>query len=161
MALVRFDPYPELTRLSDEMTRMFGRALGDVRGGSPQSWTPALDVIDTPEAIVLKADLPGVSPEDVSIEFHEDTLTLTGERRFTDKVEDGRYHRLERSYGRFSRSLTLPKDVKADEISATFEEGVLEVRVPKAEEVKPRQIRISAGNGTANADTISDQSDAS
>jgi HSP20 family protein len=144
MALVRFDPYPELTRLSDEMTRMFGRALGDVRGGSPQSWTPALDVIDTPEAIVLKADLPGVSPEDVSIEFHEDTLTLTGERRFTDKVEDGRYHRLERSYGRFSRSLTLPKDVKADEISATFEEGVLEVRVPKAEEVKPRRIPVSS-----------------
>ena len=138
--MVRFDPYRELTTLRDEMGRLFSRTFGE----GAAAWTPALDVIDSKEAILLKLDLPGMRPEDVDIEVHEGVLTVKGERRFEEKVEEGQYHRLERSYGHFQRSLTLPKAVKADDITAAFENGVLEVRVPKADEVKPRRITVGA-----------------
>jgi HSP20 family protein len=138
--MVRFDPYRELTSLRDEMGRLFGRTFGE----GTATWTPALDVIDGKDAILLKLDLPGLRSEDVEIEVHEGVLTIKGERRFEEKVEEGQYHRLERSYGQFTRSLTLPKAVKSDEISATFDSGVLEVRVPKADEVKPRRITVGA-----------------
>ncbi|MDX6555537.1 MAG: hypothetical protein QOD86_1732 [Miltoncostaeaceae bacterium] len=138
--MVRFDPYRELTSLRDEMGRLFSRTFGE--GAS--AWTPALDVIESKEAIVLKLDLPGMRADEVDIEVHDGVLTVKGERRFEDTVQEGQFHRLERSYGHFQRSLTLPKAVKADEITATFEDGVLEIRVPKADEVKPRRITVGA-----------------
>ena len=141
-AVVRFDPFRDITSLRDEMNRLFSRTLGE--GASAGSaWTPAVDIFDTAEAIVLKAELPGLTPDDIDIEVDENVLTIKGERRFEDKVEEGRYYRLERAYGQFSRSVTLPQGVKADEISASFDQGVLEVRVPKADEVKPRKISVA------------------
>jgi HSP20 family protein len=138
-AVVRFDPFRDITSLRDEMNRLFSRTLGE--GASAGSaWTPAVDIFDTAEAIVLKAELPGLTPDDIDIEVDDNVLTIKGERRFEDKVEEGRYYRLERAYGQFSRSVTLPQGVKADEISASFDQGVLQVRVPKADEVKPRKI---------------------
>jgi HSP20 family protein len=126
------------------MNRIFSRTLGE--GGGPQVWAPAIDVLEQADAIVVRAELPGLKPEDVDIEVDDNVLTITGERKFEEKVEDGRYYRLERSYGHFSRSLGLPQGVKADEIAASMENGVLEVRVPKAEEVKPRKISVNVGN---------------
>ena len=122
------------------MGRLFGRTFGE--GAS--AWTPALDVIESKEAIVLKLDLPGMKSEQVDIEVHDGVLTVKGERRFEDTVQEGQYYRLERSYGHFQRSVTLPKAIKADEIKATFVDGVLAIRVPKADEVKPRRITVGA-----------------
>jgi HSP20 family protein len=140
--IVRWDPFRDITSLRDEMNRLFSRSLGEPAGG--QMWSPAVDVVEQPDAIVVKAELPGLRPEDIDIEIDDNVLTIRGERRFEDKVEDGRYYRLERSYGRFQRSLGLPQGVKADDISAGFDQGVLEVRVPKADEVKPRKIAVGA-----------------
>lgn len=142
-AVVRWDPYRDITALRDEMNRLFTRSLGESSGGA--AWTPAMDVFDAEDAVVLKAELPGLSPDDVEIEVDDNVLTVKGERRFQDTVEEGRYYRLERAYGQFSRSLTLPQGVKADEITADFDNGVLHVRVPKADEVKPRKIPVGSG----------------
>jgi len=141
-AVVRFDPFRDITTLRDEMNRLFSRTLGE-GAAAGSAWTPAVDIFDTAEAIILKAELPGLSPDDIDIEVDDNVLTIKGERRFEDKVEEGRYYRLERAYGQFSRSVTLPQGVKADEISATFDQGVLQVRVPKADEVKPRKISVA------------------
>ena len=138
--VVRWDPFRDITSLRDEMNRLFNRSLGEPSGA--QSWSPPVDVLEQPDAIVVRAELPGLKPEDIDIEVDENVLTIRGERRFEETVEDGRYYRLERSYGRFQRSLGLPQGVKPDEISADFDQGVLEVRVPKAEEVKPRKITV-------------------
>jgi HSP20 family protein len=146
-ALVRFDPFRDLTTLRDEMNRLFSPSIGEgASGGS--AWTPAWDIFDTAEAIVLRAELPGLSAEDIDIEVDDNVLTLKGERRFEDKVEEGRYYRLERAYGRFQRSVSLPQGVRADDITASFDRGVLTVRVPKAEEVKPRKIAVSTNGST-------------
>lgn len=143
-AVARFDPFRDITTLRDEMNRLFNRTVGDgVSSGS--AWTPAVDIFDTDQAIVLRAELPGLDPDDIEIEVDDNVLSLKGERRFEETVQEGRYYRLERAYGRFQRSVTLPQGVKADEISATFDKGVLSVRVPKAEEVRPRKIAVTAG----------------
>ena len=146
-AVVRWDPYRDITALRDEMNRLFTRSLGDSAGGS--AWTPAMDIFDTQDAVVLKAELPGLTPEDIDIEIDDNVLTVKGERRFEDTVEDGRYYRLERAYGTFSRTVTLPQGVKSEDISADFDNGVLHVRVPKADEVKPRKIAVGAGTQAA------------
>jgi HSP20 family protein len=147
-AVVRFDPFRDITTLRDEMNRLFTRTLGE-GGSAGTAWTPAVDIFDAAEAIVLKAELPGLSPDDIDIEVDDNVLTLKGERRFEEKVEEGRYYRVERAYGSFQRSVTLPQGVKPDEITANFENGVLTVRVPKADEVKPRKIAVGAGNGAS------------
>ncbi|MGD9572775.1 MAG: Hsp20/alpha crystallin family protein [Thermoleophilia bacterium] len=144
-AVVRFDPFRDITSLRDEMNRLFARTVGEGTSAGA-TWTPAVDVFDRDREIVLRAELPGLTPEDIDIEIDEQVLTLTGERRVDDEVEEGRYHRLERAYGRFHRSVTLPQGVKADEIAASFENGVLTVRVPKADEVRPRKIAVAAAD---------------
>jgi len=147
-AVVRFDPFRDITSLRDEMNRLFSRTIGE---GAPagSAWTPAVDIFDASDAIVLKAELPGLSADDIDIEIDDNVLTLKGERRFEDKVEEGRYYRLERAYGQFQRSVTLPQGVKPDEITASFDQGVLTVRVPKADEVKPRKIAVAANGSSA------------
>ncbi len=140
-AVARFDPFRDITTLRDEMNRLFSRTVGDgVSSGS--AWTPAVDIFDTDQAIVLRAELPGLAPEDIDIEIDDNVLSLKGERRFQEEVEEGRYYRLERAYGHFQRNVTLPQGVKAEEISASFDNGVLSVRVPKAEEIRPRKIAV-------------------
>jgi HSP20 family protein len=146
-AVVRFDPFRDITTLRDDMNRLFARTLGDSPAAA-NTWSPAVDIFDTPDAIVLKAELPGIDPADIDIEVDDNVLTLNGERRFEERVEEGRYYRVERAYGRFQRSVTLPQNVKADQISANVDHGVLEVRVPKADEAKPRKIAVQ-GSGAA------------
>jgi len=152
--MVRWDPFRDVTALRDEMNRLFSRTLGDTRGGGgAQTWSPALDVFETADQIVVEVDLPGLKPEDIDIALDDNVLTISGERRFHDKGEQGRFYRLERSYGHFQRSLGLPPGVKQDAISADFERGVLVVRVPKADEVRPRKIAVGAAAASSDGAT--------
>ncbi len=144
MTTVRFDPFRDITSFRNDLNRLFAGALGSPTTGT-QTWAPAVDVFETADAVVLKAELPGLTVDEVNVEVDDNVLTISGERVLRDSVEKGHYYRLERSYGTFSRSLSLPQGIKADEVAARFADGVLEVRVPKADEVKPRKVAIAAG----------------
>ncbi len=151
MAIIRWDPFREMTSMQDQFDRLLRGSLEGRRG--QESWLPAVDVFDTKDAVVLKAELAGMDPDDIEIEVEDNVLTIKGERKFEEKVDDERYYRVERRYGSFSRSIALPQGVKADDIQATYEDGVLEVRVPKAEEEKPKKIAVKAGQKTVEAKT--------
>lgn len=112
-----------------------------------QSWTPAFDVVETEDSIKLKADLAGMDPDDINIELQDSVLTVSGERRFQEEVKDDRYYRIERRYGSFSRSLALPRAVDEDGIKAGYENGLLEVTVPKAAVATPKKITVVVGSG--------------
>jgi HSP20 family protein len=129
-----------------EMNRLFDALLGGEQG-ERSHWTPAMDLVEGDDHFLLKADLPGLSEGDVAIEVRDNTLRVSGERRAEHERREKGWHRVERSFGRFSRSLTLPDGVDASAISATFDKGVLEVRVPKPEERQPRRIEIQSTNG--------------
>jgi HSP20 family protein len=148
--LVRFDPARELTTLQHEVNRLFNTVWGDVPAqagatGERRRWVPAMDLAETADAFVLRTDLPGVAEEDVAIELDGDVLTISGKRESVRTEEGENVHRTERSYGAFQRSLTLPEGVEAEAITASFERGVLEVRIPKPEQKKPRRVEISVG----------------
>ncbi len=144
MAIVRWDPFRDLTQMQSQLTRL----MDQVWGGREETWMPAVDVFDRADAVVLKAELPGMDPDQVHIEVEDNVLTLRGERKFEEKVEDERFYRIERRYGSFQRSLALPQGAKTDEIQAAYQDGVLTVTVPKAEEVKPKRIPIQRGSET-------------
>ena len=139
-SLVRFDPFRDIGAVRDEMDRVLGRAFGERLA---RTWTPALDVLETTDGIVLRAEVPGLKAEDIDVEFDDNVLTISGERRFDEIADEGTYHRVERAYGTFSRSVTLPRGIRSDEVSADVTDGVLTVTVPKADEVKPRKIAVS------------------
>lgn len=143
MSVVRFDPFRDITSFRDDINRLFSRTFGE--GAGTHTWSPAVDVFETEDAVILKAELPGLTTDDVDVEIDDNVLTVSGERTLKDAVHEDRYYRLERSYGKFSRSLTLPQGITADEVTASFTDGVLEVRVPKADEVKPRKVAIATG----------------
>jgi HSP20 family protein len=150
MAIIRWDPFREMTNFEDQVNRLW-RGVAD--GKRQESWLPAVDVFDTKEAVVLKAELAGMKPDDIQIEVEDNVLTIKGERRFAEKVEEDRYYRIERRFGSFQRSLALPQGVKADDIQASYEDGILEVRVPKAEEEQPRKITVTARQTVEAANT--------
>jgi len=146
MALVKWDPFRDLISIQDRMNRMFEQSLSRSRleeGISAAAWTPAVDIYETSDRIVLKAELPGMTNEDIDIQIHESTLTLKGERRFSRDVQEENYLRIERAYGSFQRSFTLPSSVQQGKVCATFRDGVLEVVMPKVEEGKGKRIAIS------------------
>jgi HSP20 family protein len=127
------------------MNRLFSTAFDPQAGGgggAVQRWTPAMDLVETDGEFVLKADLPGLSEEDITIELEDNILTVAGERKAEHETRGEGFYRVERAFGSFSRSLTLPKGVDAESVSAGFDRGVLEVRIPKPEERKPRKIAI-------------------
>ncbi len=145
MAIVRWEPFREMMALEDRLNRLFQRGLGPVREQeSLQAWAPPVDIYENEKEIVLKADLPEVKPEDVDIRMENNILTLRGERRFEKDVKEENYHRVERNYGSFRRTFTLPATVDADNIDARYENGVLRVILPKREEARPKQIRVKA-----------------
>jgi HSP20 family protein len=145
MALVRWDPFRDLTALQTEVNRLFSRASGDVT--DRQSWTPAVDVVETDDAIVLKAELAGMDPADINIEVQDNVLTVSGERRFQEEVKEDKYYRIERRYGSFSRSLALPPTADENKVEAKYDNGLLEITVPKAEIAKPKKITVAVGGG--------------
>ena len=153
MALVRWEPAREISSLQSEMNRLFNTFFDTPttggNGGAVRRWTPSMDLVETDEHFVLRADLPGLSEKDVSIEFEDNVLTGSGERKAEHEEKKEGFYRMERSFGQFRRSLTLPEGVNADAIAATFDRGVLEVRIPKPEERKPRKVAIQVGDSTA------------
>lgn len=150
MAIVRL-PYRDLGGLQERMNRMFDESFRGIAPGPGAeedwalggSWAPAVDIYEQEGNIVLKAEVPGVDPKDVGILVENNVLTLRGERKFDEDVKKESYHRVERSYGTFTRSFTLPNVVDVDKIMAEHKDGVLRVTLPKKEEAKPRQIRIN------------------
>ena len=153
MALIRWEPARELNSLQSEMNRLFNTFFGDApatESGGLRRWVPAMDLLETDDHFVLRADLPGMTESDVKIELEDTVLTVSGERRAEHEDEKEGYHRVERAFGGFSRTLTLPKGVDPEGISASFDKGVLEVRIPKPEERKPRRIEIGV-NGRQQA----------
>jgi len=142
--LVKPEPF------SQEFDRLFSR-LFDVGGtAAPQRWVPPMDLMEAEDHFVLRADLPGLAEEDVAIEVQDGTLTISGERSAEHERREQGWFRVERSFGRFSRSLTLPDGVDADGVSAEFDRGVLTVRIPKPEQRKPRRIEITRTSGNGN-----------
>jgi HSP20 family protein len=149
MTIVRWEPLRELGSLQNEMNRLFNTvfdAPAPGNGGAMRRWMPAMDLIETDEHFVLRADLPGMGQEDIKIELEDGTLTISGERKAEHESKNEGYYRVERAFGGFSRSLTLPKGIDPEGVNAKFDRGVLEVRIPKPEERKPRRIEIS-GSG--------------
>jgi HSP20 family protein len=149
MALIRWEPAREVNSLQSEMNRLFNTFLdtqtgtGGSNGG--RHWIPAMDLVETPEHFILRADLPGLSEDDIDIELEDNVLTISGEREAEHESRQEGYYRVERASGSFRRSLTLPEGVDPDGIEAAFDNGVLEVRIPKPEERKPRKVAISVG----------------
>ncbi len=129
---------------STEFTRLFNTLFDQDQS---QRWMPAMDLVEAEDHFLLRADLPGLGEDDVSIEVNDNALTVSGERRAEHDQRERGWYRLERQFGKFSRSLTLPEGIDADAVSAAFTNGVLEVRIPKPEQRKPRRISIKAANG--------------
>jgi HSP20 family protein len=153
MALIRWEPARELATIQTEMNRLFNTFFEPSNGTNGSSatptrrWIPAMDLVETEEDFVLRADLPGLSEGDVNIELEDNVLTISGERKAEHEERKEGYYRVERASGVFSRTLTLPEGVEPDRVKANFDRGVLEVRIPKPEQRKPRKVTISAGGG--------------
>jgi len=146
MALVRWDPIRELDSLQGDMNRLFDRFFeGRAPNGASRRWIPAMDLVETDDHLVLRGDLPGMTEDDVDIEIKDNVLTVSGERKAESEEKGEGYHRVERAFGSFSRSLTLPQGIDAGKVDAEFENGVLEVRIPKPAQAKPTRVQIGKG----------------
>ncbi|MDX6682192.1 MAG: hypothetical protein QOG94_2231 [Solirubrobacteraceae bacterium] len=152
MAIVRWDPTRELDSLQGEMNRLFssffdtptprGKGNGN---GAQRRWIPSMDLVETQDHFVLKADLPGMGETDVDVELENNVLTISGERKTEHEEQHEGYYRLERATGAFSRSLSLPEGIDAEAVEAAFDNGVLSVRIPKPAQAKPRRVKIGVG----------------
>jgi len=144
--LIRWDPFREMASLQNDMSRLMNGILGAANGnGDTRTWIPPVDVWETADEVVYAFDLPGMSEEDVSVELDEGTLTISGARERTDEVSNDSLYRYERRFGSFSRTIGLPQGVTDDSVRAEYKNGVLEVRVTKPEQPKPRRIQIGGG----------------
>jgi HSP20 family protein len=145
MSMTRWEPFRNLSTLQEQVNRLFEDSF--TRGNSGQadlaSWAPAVDIYETENDLVVKADLPDVQDKDIDIRVENNTLTIRGERKFSNEVHQDNYLRVERAYGTFTRSFSLPNTVNTEAIKAEYKNGVLTVHMPKREETKPKQIRIS------------------
>ena len=153
--MMRWDPFQDLRSAQDEMaqmTPMLAHALGlhARQQGNDRAmttaWAPALDISERKDAYLVTVEVPGVEAEDLDITMEDGLLTIKGERQFTSESSEQQFHRVERRYGAFRRSITLPAQVQADQIEATFDNGVLQIVVPKAEEAKPKRIQVRPGS---------------
>jgi HSP20 family protein len=153
--MMRWDPFQDLRSAQDEMAQMspmlahalglHARQQGNDRAMTT-AWAPALDISERKDAYLVTVELPGLKPEDLDITMEDGLLTIKGERQFTSESSEQQFHRVERRYGAFRRSITLPAQVQADHIEATFDNGVLQIVVPKAEEAKPKRIQVRPGS---------------
>ncbi|MBE9541144.1 MAG: Hsp20/alpha crystallin family protein [Proteobacteria bacterium] len=146
MAIVKWDPLRDMVTLRDRMDRLFDNSLARLRGAeddmSLSTWSPSVDIYETAESIVIKAEVPGVKKEDISVEVKDDTLYLKGERKFEKDVKEENYHRMERSYGSFRRVFSLPATVAQEKVKANFKDGVLEIILPKVETANLKKITV-------------------
>jgi HSP20 family protein len=141
--LVRWDPFREVATMQNELSRLMN-GIFESTGRPEQAWVPTVDVWETADSVVYAFDLPGVAQDVISVEVEDGALTVSATRQRQKEVEDERYHRLERRYGTFSRTVGLPQGVSEDSIRASYRDGVLEITVPKPEQVKPKRIQVSA-----------------
>lgn len=145
MQLVRIDPLREMERLHHEFNRLFdGGYSPEARPENVRPWIPAIDIAETADAFVVRAELPGMKRDDIDIELTGETLTLKGERRAEDEEHKDRFVRVERRYGQFQRTFTLATPVQSDKVSATYRDGILDVRLPKSEATRPRKVQVTA-----------------
>ena len=146
MAIVRWEPFRDLMTTQREFDRLFGGAFSPVLAGgevSTRTWAPPVDIYENGDNLVLKAELPGINPNEVEIRVEDNTLYLKGERKFEKEVKEENYHRVERSYGSFARSFSLPNTVDSEKVNAEYKDGVLTLTMPKKEEAKPKTIKIN------------------
>jgi HSP20 family protein len=148
MAIVRWQPFRDLLATEREFDRLFREAFSPLFGEregefSTRAWAPAVDIFETDNSIVLKAELPGVDPKDVEVRVEDNTLYLKGERKFENETKEENYHRIERSYGSFARSFVLPNSMDAEKVAAEYQDGLLTLTLPKREEAKPKTIKIN------------------
>jgi HSP20 family protein len=144
MNLVRFDPFRDMSALQTRVNRLFNDVLAGGADLETRGWSPVVDIFERGEDLVLRAEVPGVSRDKLDVSVENNVLTIRGERERDREIKEEHYHRVERSYGVFSRSFTLPATVDATKIAAQFKEGILEVVLPKAEAAKPKRISIEA-----------------
>lgn len=153
-ALTRWDPFRidtsrELEELSGRLSRLFGRTVTPKGGGKEEitvaEWSPLVDISEDDKEYLIKAELPDVKKEDVKLNIHDDVLSISGERRYEKEEKGKKYHRVERAYGSFMRSFTLPDDADASKISAECKDGMLKVHLPKSEKAKPKTIEVKIG----------------
>jgi HSP20 family protein len=152
MALIHWEPVRELNTIQSEMNRLFNSLVdspapgdGGAGGGALRRWIPPMDLVETEDDFVLRVDLPGLSQDDVNVELEDNVLTVSGERKAEHEERKEGYYRVERASGLFKRSLTLPDGIDPESVRAQFDRGVLEVRIPKPAERKPRKVAISVG----------------
>lgn len=149
-ALVRWDPFKELEEMEKRFATLFGRAPIRKDGDKQESltvaeWAPLVDIVEDEKEYLIKAELPEVKKEDVKVSVQDDVLTISGERKSEKEEKGKKYHRLERAYGSFLRSFTLPEDADGAKVSAEFKDGVLKVHLPKSEKAKPKSIEVKVG----------------
>ena len=152
MSIVRYDPFRDLRTLQEEVNRLFTGSMPrsfDDEGIARGAWSPNVDIYENKEQIVLEAELPGMKREDFDLSVENSVITLRGQRQFEKTDESDNYHRVERAYGSFTRSFTLPNTVRAEDAKAEYKNGVLRVTLPKREETKARRIEIKTENGDA------------
>ena len=149
MAQIRWEPVAELGTIQNEMNRLFNtffdQPAATGRTSNGRRWLPAMDLVETDDHYVLRADLPGLSDDDVNVQLEANVLTISGERKAEHETNQEGYYRLERAFGPFARSLTLPEGVDPDGVQAHFDRGVLEILIPKPEQKKPRRVQITLG----------------
>jgi HSP20 family protein len=151
-SITRFEPFRGVTSLQEQINRLFNEAFDrSTDEGSLTTWAPAVDIYETEQELVVKADLPDVKPENLDIRVENNILTIRGDRKFEKKVNENNYLRVERSYGSFSRSFSLASTVNTEAIKADYKDGVLTLSIPKREEAKPKQIKVQVGNTAAAA----------
>jgi HSP20 family protein len=152
MALVRWEPGREVDSLQSEVNRVFDAFFGGNNASAARArrWVPAMDLVETEDHLILRADLPGMKREEVDIEVKDGALAISGERKAEHEENTEGYYRVERASGRFARSLTLPDGIEPDAIEASFDDGVLEVRIPKPAERKPHRVEIRGAGAHAN-----------
>ncbi len=146
MAIVRWEPFRDLLTTQDRFNRMFNDTFGNLFGSEQleaKAWKPAVDIYETDHDLVLKAELPGVDPKNLEVRVEDGTLYLKGERKQESEVKEEKYHRVERSYGAFTRTFTLPSTVSTEGIKADYKDGVLTLTMAKREEAKPKAIKIN------------------
>jgi HSP20 family protein len=146
MAIVRWEPFRDMVASQREFDRLFREAFNPaVTEGelSTRTWAPPVDIYENGDNLVLKAELPGINADDVEIRVENNTLYLKGERKFEKEVKEQNYHRVERSYGTFTRTFSLPNSIDADKVAANFKDGVLTLTMPKKEEAKPKTIKVN------------------
>ena len=146
MAIIRWDPFRDMTTLRERMNRLFedmAASRGEEKDLTTSSWAPAVDIYETENEVVLTAEIPGIEEKDIEIKVEDNTLSLRGERKFEKETKEENYHRIERSYGTFTRTFSLPNSIDADKVAANYKDGVLTLNMPKKEEAKPKTIKIN------------------